>query len=76
MDPTWTDIATTAILAAQLVVFAAAAAVGWRQVGEARRLREAQTRPFVVVDFDVEGVLIPHDLESRHNPRAQRSLSD
>jgi hypothetical protein len=29
-----------------------------RQVKEAIRLREAQKRPFVVVDFDVEGVLL------------------
>jgi hypothetical protein len=32
----------------------AAAIVAWRQVGEARRLREAQAEPFVVVDFDVQ----------------------
>jgi len=29
-----------------------------RQVKEAVRLREAQTRPFVVVDFDTEGILL------------------
>jgi hypothetical protein len=27
--------------------------VAWRQVREARRLREQQTRPFVVIDFEV-----------------------
>jgi len=58
VDPLWTDTAQTAILGAQLVVLAVAAAVATRQVREARRLREAHTRPFVVVDFEIEGVLI------------------
>lgn len=31
-----------------------AAVVAWRQVREARRLREEQQRPFVVIDFEVE----------------------
>jgi len=53
----WTDIAGVAILAAQLVVLTVAAIVAWHQVREARRLREAQTRPFVVVDFEVESFL-------------------
>ena len=39
---------------AQLVVLAVAALVAWRQVREARRLREQQIRPFVVIDFEVE----------------------
>jgi hypothetical protein len=38
----------------QFGVLAAAAAVAYRQLGEARRLREASLRPFVVVDFDIE----------------------
>ena len=38
----------------QFGVLAAAAFVGWRQLGEARRLREGSLRPFVVVDFDVD----------------------
>lgn len=35
-----------------------------RQVREAVRLREAQTRPFVVVDFDTEGVLLNLTIEN------------
>jgi hypothetical protein len=38
----------------QLLVLIAAAIVAWWQVKEARRLREAQAQPFVVVDFVVE----------------------
>ena len=48
----WTDIGSLAVLAAQLAVLAAAAIVAYKQVAEARRLREAQIRPFVVLDFD------------------------
>lgn len=42
----------------QLVVLAVAAIVAWRQVREARRLREETLRPFVVVDFEVEAPLL------------------
>jgi hypothetical protein len=51
---TWTDIGGLAALAAQLVVLSAAVLVALRQVREAKRLREAQAQPFVVVDFEVE----------------------
>jgi hypothetical protein len=51
-DPSWTDIAGVGIIGAQLLVLIAAALVAWRQVREARRLREEQNRPFVVVDFE------------------------
>ncbi len=57
MSPTWTDIGSFAVLAAQLVVLVVAAVVGYRQVGEARRLREEQTRPIVVLDFSTENAL-------------------
>lgn len=50
----WPEVATVAIVALQLVVLVAAAVVGWNQVREARRLREQQSRPFVVIDFDIE----------------------
>lgn len=43
------------MVAAQLVVLIVAAIFASRQVKEARELREEQNRPFVVVDFDVEG---------------------
>jgi hypothetical protein len=52
---TWTDKAQVYLVAGQLFVLILAALVAWRQVREARRLREEQIRPFVVVDFDVEG---------------------
>lgn len=51
---TWTDVAQIGLVAAQLVVLIAAAIFAWRQVREARELREEQNRPFVVVDFDCE----------------------
>lgn len=54
MESTWTDVAQVALVAAQLVVLSVAAVVAWRQVREARRLREEQQRPFVVIDFEVE----------------------
>lgn len=50
----WPEVATVAIVGLQLVVLVAAALVGWNQVREARRLREQQSRPFVVIDFDIE----------------------
>jgi hypothetical protein len=36
------------------IVFAVAAVVGWFQLREAQKLRKAQTRPFVVIEFRVE----------------------
>lgn len=51
---TWTDEWQVYLVAAQLVVLIVAAVFAWRQVKEARELREEQNRPFVVVDFDVE----------------------
>jgi hypothetical protein len=50
-DPTWTDIATVAILGGQLVLLLVAAAFAKRQLTEARELRAAQVRPFVMVDL-------------------------
>lgn len=50
----WTDEAQVYLVAAQLIVLMVAAVVAWRQVSEARRLREEQNRPFVVVDFDLD----------------------
>lgn len=51
-DPTWTDVAGVGFLAAQTAVLIAAGLVGLSQLREARDLREAQTRPFVVIDLD------------------------
>jgi hypothetical protein len=38
----------------QFAVLAIAAGVGWRQLNEARKLRERSLRPFVVVDFELD----------------------
>lgn len=57
-DPTWTDVASVGLLAAQLLVLIVAAWFGLRQVGEARRLREAQVRPFVTIDFQISQTII------------------
>jgi hypothetical protein len=51
---TWTDVAQVGLVGAQLMVLIVAAIFAWRQVKEARELREEQNRPFVVVDFDCE----------------------
>ncbi len=48
---TWTDEAQVYLVAAQLVVLIVAVIFAWRQVREARVLREEQSRPFVVVDI-------------------------
>lgn len=46
---TWTQVG---LFAAQLIVLTAAAIFARGQVNEARKLREAQIRPFVVVDLN------------------------
>lgn len=56
LDPFgWTATDWTAL---QVVVLLVAAVVAVRQVGEARKLREATIRPFVVVDFLHRGTII------------------
>jgi hypothetical protein len=57
-DPTWTDVAGVVVLGLQLVVLVAAAIFAGRQVAEAKRLREEQTRPFVIIDFEIEKAMI------------------
>ena len=52
MDPLWTDEAQVWLVAGQLLILVVAAVFAFWQVKEARRLREEQTRPFVVVDFE------------------------
>lgn len=53
--PNWTEIVTAGLVAAQLAVLVVAALVAWSQAREARRLREDQSRPFVVLDVDFMG---------------------
>jgi hypothetical protein len=51
-DETW--IGVTALAAwATVIVYIGLFFYAWRQVAEARKLREEQARPFVVVDFEV-----------------------
>lgn len=51
-DVTTTDVLQTVFVGLQLVVLTAAAIFARRQLVEAKELREAQTRPFVVIDLD------------------------
>ena len=51
----WTEVVGVCILGAQLLVLLGAAGVAWSQAQEARRLREDQNRPFVVIDVDFVG---------------------
>lgn len=48
---TTTEVLQTVFIGLQLLVLATAAVYGRRQLIEARELREAQTRPFVVIDL-------------------------
>jgi hypothetical protein len=48
---TTTDVLQTVFIGLQLLVLTAAAVYGRRQLKEARELREAQTRPFVIIDL-------------------------
>jgi hypothetical protein len=48
----------------QFLVLVAAAAVAWRQVREARRLREEQARPFVVIELDHRGTMAQFEIKN------------
>lgn len=48
---TTTEVLQTVFIGLQLLVLIAAALFGRRQLNEAKELREAQTRPFVVIDL-------------------------
>jgi hypothetical protein len=54
IDPSWTDITSAVAAAGTVVVAAIAGLFAARQLSEARRLRRAQVRPFVVIDFDAQ----------------------
>lgn len=49
---TSTDVLQTIFVGVQLLVLIGAAVFGWFQLREAQRLREAQARPFVVLDVE------------------------
>lgn len=48
---TTTEVLQTVFIGIQLLVLTAAALFGRRQLNEAKELREAQTRPFVIIDL-------------------------
>lgn len=54
MGVEWTDITQVVLVGLQLIVLTAAAIFGGAQAINARRLREDQARPFVIMDFEVE----------------------
>ena len=48
---TTTDVLQTIFIGGQLLLISLAAVFGWRQLAHAKDLRDAQTRPFVVIDL-------------------------
>lgn len=48
---TTTDVLQTIFIGGQLLLISFAAVFGWRQLAHAKDLRDAQTRPFVVIDL-------------------------
>lgn len=48
---TTTDVLQTIFIGGQLALISLAAVFGWRQLAHAKDLRDAQTRPFVVIDL-------------------------
>jgi hypothetical protein len=81
-------VAQTILVALQLLVVVAAAIFAWSQLSEARRLREDQTRPFVIVDLDSQvrpffdlvvknvGTTMARDVTIRFEPELKSSLDD
>lgn len=54
LSPSWTDIVTATSTAVTAMILGLTAAYASRQVAEARRLREAQVRPFVMLAFEID----------------------
>ena len=84
---TWTDVVTVVLVGLQLGVLAVAAFVALRHLREARRTREAEHRPFVIVDLEVEnfifsvavsniGTMLARDVEITIEPRLRSSIAD
>jgi len=48
---TTTDVLQTIFIGGQLLLLGFAAVFGWQQLAHAKKLRDAQTRPFVVIDL-------------------------
>lgn len=90
MTPTsvgWTEVVSAISAAISCAVLIIAAGVAWNQLREAQRLRKAQTRPFVVLDFDVSdrgsvihlkvtniGGTLARDIHFRFEPALSSSL--
>ncbi len=86
--PLWTDIGSLAVLTAQLLVLSAAAAFAGWQVWEARKLREGQSRPFVVIDFEPAaqiffeikirniGTMLARDVTFQFDPPLESTLDE
>jgi len=56
LEPLWTDILLAWASVATAVILVVAGCIAWWQASEARRLRRAQSRPFVVIDFDAQSI--------------------
>lgn len=83
----WTDIGSFIVGALTLLVLCVAAVIAWRQVGEARRFREAQFRPFVILDFSYHemfaqltikniGTTLARDVTFEVDPHWKTALDD
>jgi hypothetical protein len=67
---TTTDVLQTVFIGLQLLVLTAAAVYGRRQLKEARELREAQTRPFVIIDLGSSAHTLFDLVRQEHRPDA------
>ena len=80
-EATWAAAGTWATF----LVYSALLVYAIKQVGEARKLREEQIRPFVVVDFDVDylthlriantGTILARNVTMKFNPPLSSTLS-
>lgn len=88
MDQETFNLVSVALVGAQLIVLAAAAGYAFVQAREARRLREQQFRPFVVVDVEVDnsrileivvrnvGLTMARDVKFEIDPAFATSMDD
>lgn len=87
--PLWTDVAVAVAAAAQTLVVIGALIYARGQLTEARLVREAQDRPFVIVDFDGErldhflfidvsnqGRTTAHDVKFEFDPPLATTMDD
>ena len=54
LEVLWPDVVSAVAAALTAVILAVAGFIAARQLSEARSLRKAQVRPFVVIDFDAQ----------------------